>query len=156
MSEAARVDQRPALLHEALDAYQAFSRALGTTTAGAWIQLDLSMVELKALLAIARQDGLTIGGLAARLRLTRPGVSRVADQLYRRGLITRLEDRADRRRSLLGLTSEGHALVGRLSYGDPRLLSASLASLEATDLHQLLIGLSVLTKVIKIRVSKRK
>jgi DNA-binding MarR family transcriptional regulator len=144
MSAAARADQRTTLLHEALDAYRAFSQALHTTTASAWQRLDLSMFELKALMTIAQAEMLTVGGLAATLSVVRSEASRAADQLYRRGLITRVEDQVDRRRSLLGLTCSGHDLVDALLVGDQAPLAGSLTSLDPGDLQRLTQGLCAL------------
>lgn len=79
MSAAAMTDSNASLSYDALDACLAFADALRATTIGAWLELDLSMVELKALLAIARRHELTISKLAVILRLGRPGASRVAD-----------------------------------------------------------------------------
>jgi DNA-binding MarR family transcriptional regulator len=120
MSVAARADQPTILIHDARDAYLAFAQAL---------------------LAVAQADNPAIGALAAILRVSRPEASRVADQLYRRGLITRVEDSADRRRSLLGLTGGGTDLVGALLVGDRAVLARALARLEPDDLQQLLQGL---------------
>jgi DNA-binding MarR family transcriptional regulator len=143
MSATARTDQRTSLVHDALDAYLAFAQALHKTV-DVWLQLDLSIVELKALLVIAQGEEPIIGGLAAILHVSRPEASRVADQLYRRGLITRVEDRVDRRRSLLGLTRAGHDLVNALLIGDRTSLAGSLTCLEPADLQGLAQGLHAL------------
>jgi DNA-binding MarR family transcriptional regulator len=144
MNATARIDQRTTLVHDALHACLTVVQTLLTATTGAWLQLDLSTSELKALLAVVQQDGLTIGGLAVLLGVSRPEASRVADQLYRRGLITRVEDPADRRRSLLGLTRTGHDVVGALFQGDQSLLASSLTHLETAELQQLVQGLRTL------------
>ncbi len=147
MSLAVKSDERTVLLHETLAAYLAVALALQSTTTGAWLELNLSIVDLKALLLIARRERMTVGALAAALYLTRPGASRVGDQLHRLGLITRQEDPVDRRRTLLGLTSHGQALIAQLHHGDLQLLSSSLAHLETTDLRCLYQGLRGLTRV---------
>jgi DNA-binding MarR family transcriptional regulator len=144
MSATARADQRSSLVHDALDAYLAFAQALHAPMVGAWLRLDLSMVELKALLVVAQGEAPTIGGLAVILHVSRPEASRVADHLYRRRLITRVEDRVDRRRTLLGLTRTGHDLAGALLVGDRTSLAGSLTRLELADLQGLVQGLRAL------------
>jgi DNA-binding MarR family transcriptional regulator len=139
-----RTDARTQLLHDALDAYLAFAQALHTTTARAWQHLDFCMLELKALMAIAQGDTLTVAGLAAVLKVVRSEASRTADALYRRGLITRVEDQDDRRRSLLRLTGAGQDLVGALLIGDQEALTHAVASLEPADLQRLAQGLLAL------------
>jgi hypothetical protein len=64
--------------------------------------------------------------------------------LYRRGLISRVEDRVDRRRSLLGLTRTGHSLADTLLVGDRMSLAGSLARLDLADLQGLAQGLRAL------------
>ncbi|HWT04391.1 MAG TPA: helix-turn-helix domain-containing protein, partial [Xanthomonadales bacterium] len=52
----------------------------------------ISVAEAHALLEIAREPGLTQNGLAARLRLEKSTVSRLAGMLQRRGWIRRARD----------------------------------------------------------------
>jgi DNA-binding MarR family transcriptional regulator len=147
MSVTVRANQRTTLMHEALDAYLVLARSLHQANIGAWVRLDFSLTELKALMAVAQKDRPSISGLAALLQVSRPEASRATDQLYRRGLITRVEDRADRRRSLLGLTAAGQDLVAALLLGDPAALAGAVARLELADLQQLVQGLRALLAV---------
>jgi DNA-binding MarR family transcriptional regulator len=67
----------------------------------------VSIAEAYALLEIGREPGLTQNGLAARLRLEKSTVSRVAAMLERRGWIRRVRDERDARFVRLHLTRRG-------------------------------------------------
>lgn len=82
-----------------------------------WCQLSLTIAQLKALLVVADQGPLPVGGIAGSLGVTLPAASSVVDALVRRGLVGRRQDEADRRRTLVGLSPEGGELVQRLRHG---------------------------------------
>jgi len=67
----------------------------------------VSIGEAHALLEIAREPGLTQNGLAARLRLEKSTVSRIAGLLERRGWVRRVRDERDLRFVRLHLTRRG-------------------------------------------------
>ncbi len=67
----------------------------------------VSIGEAHALLEIAREPGITQNGLAARLRLEKSTVSRIAAMLERRGWLRRLRDEHDARFIRLQLTRRG-------------------------------------------------
>src|SRR5207244_3226213 len=76
--------------------------------------LDLTMVQLGALLLLDAEGERTIGEMAAELGRSVSAASRLLDQLVRRGLVTRREDEHDRRAKRLAITEAGHALVARI------------------------------------------
>ena len=67
----------------------------------------VSIGEAHALLEIAGEPGLTQNGLAARLRLEKSTVSRIAGMLEGRGWIRRVRDERDARFVRLHLTRRG-------------------------------------------------
>jgi DNA-binding MarR family transcriptional regulator len=67
----------------------------------------VSVAEAHALLEIAREPGLTQNGLAARLRLEKSTVSRLAGMLEERGWVRRVRDERDARFVRLHLTRRG-------------------------------------------------
>jgi DNA-binding MarR family transcriptional regulator len=69
----------------------------------------VSVGEAHALLEIAREAGITQNGLAARLRLEKSTVSRLAAMLERRGWVRRVRDQHDARFIRLHLTQKGIA-----------------------------------------------
>jgi DNA-binding MarR family transcriptional regulator len=67
----------------------------------------VSIGEAHALLEIGREPGMTQNGLAARLRLEKSTVSRIAGMLERRGWVRRVRDERDARFVRLHLTRRG-------------------------------------------------
>jgi DNA-binding MarR family transcriptional regulator len=60
----------------------------------------------------ALQDkGLTLSALAAQLQISKQAAVKIVDDLERRGFVTRLADRADRREKTVQLTPRARALI---------------------------------------------
>jgi DNA-binding MarR family transcriptional regulator len=87
----------------------------------------LTMSQCKALLALAgpgvSSEPRQITEIAERLGLSLPAMSRAVDGMFRKRLITRVEDVQDRRVRRIAITSKGERLVAKL-------VSLRLASLE--------------------------
>jgi DNA-binding MarR family transcriptional regulator len=66
------------------------------------------------LVAIARQEGLSLRELAERQRMDQPTACRVVAELVRRRLVRSSTDPADRRRSRLHLTPTGNGVAEKL------------------------------------------
>ena len=63
----------------------------------------------------ARQDSLTMSGLATQLSMPSSTATRFVDHLVADGLLHRVIDQADRRRVVLKVTAKGHAAVSQAS-----------------------------------------
>lgn len=77
--------------------------------------LDVGVAEWVALRELYDRADITPSELAASMGLTRGAVTKLADRLAARGLLTREPDPVDRRSQHLALTEEGRALVPRLA-----------------------------------------
>ncbi len=76
---------------------------------------DLTMRQIAVLLTVYLDaPPHTVRGLAARLNVTKPVISRALDTLGILGLTTRHRDERDRRNVLVGRTVEGSIYVERL------------------------------------------
>jgi DNA-binding MarR family transcriptional regulator len=76
---------------------------------------DLSMRQITILLEIyLMPPPHTVRGLAARLGVTKPVVTRALDTMGRLGLVSRSRDPADRRNVLIKRTVEGALFIERL------------------------------------------
>lgn len=86
---------------------QEFARRLATegVTVAEWVFLRL----------LHDVDGMAPSLLAGRMGLTKGGVSKLADRLAARGLVSRAGNPDDRRGQTLSLTAAGRALVPRLA-----------------------------------------
>jgi len=76
---------------------------------------DLTARQLTALLSVYLKDEtLTVTSLAQMLNVSRPGVTRILDRLVDADLVSRAEDKHDRRRVLIRRTRAGAAYLQTL------------------------------------------
>src|SRR5829696_3830324 len=94
---------------------------------------DLSPSLTAALATIERHGPLTPSELAARERVQRPTVTRVACRLEEEGLVTRAPDPADRRSALITVTPAGRTLLAAARTRKDAFLSERLEALAPED-----------------------
>ena len=114
-----------------------------------WLRLDLTMAQFRALVVVSRYAGITVGELGGELSIGQSTASLLTDHLVCRGLVTRVEDPADRRRALLSLTPAGEALLGELRHGNGQILKEWLAELAHAELEGLARGLGALAHSVR-------
>lgn len=76
---------------------------------------DVSVAEWVVLRELHGRDGVTPSDLAARMGMTRGAISKLADRLVAKSLITRTASKDDARYQALALTARGTALVPQLA-----------------------------------------
>jgi len=76
-----------------------------------WLELDLTMGQLKVMMALSALGPLSVGRLGRRLGIAEPSASLLVDKLQALDLVCRHNDPADRRRILFELTDRADALV---------------------------------------------
>jgi DNA-binding MarR family transcriptional regulator len=136
-----------ASVDEALAGYRMVHRALLTSTANRWRDLDISMQQLRALYLLRDEEEVPVGRLAQLFGIGLPAASLLAERLVRSGFVERRGDPADRRRVLLSLTRSGVRLVTELREGSYSLLRRWMASLSPEDLAALSRGWRALAHV---------
>lgn len=99
-----------------------------------WLDVDLTMAQVRALSVIASEGTMNGRSLAQALGIGPPAVSKLADHLVERGLVARREDVDDRRVVWLQATEDGRALLDRLSLSYLDGLRKVVASLDAEEL----------------------
>ena len=78
---------------------------------------DLTLPQWRALLVVARGDGVRIGEVGSRVGMGLPSASRIVRRLERRGLVTTARDESDRRGTLVHPTAAGlHAWEQLVQY----------------------------------------
>jgi DNA-binding MarR family transcriptional regulator len=101
------IDLRPS---QALKLLQDFNYALVTDC-----EADLSARQLAVLLTIYLQPPPhTVRGLAAKLKVTKPVITRALDSMGKLELVSRRRDEADRRNVVIQRTAKGALAVERL------------------------------------------
>lgn len=105
----------------------------------------LSHATAMPLLTLSRLgDNLRQGVIADQLGLEGPSLVRVVDLLLAEGLVTRAEDRADRRAKILTLTETGRARVEKIEKILARLRAELLADVGDDELDAMV---GVLTRL---------
>ena len=114
--------------------------AVGLTTAALDSfapNIDLPLQQWRALVVIARSDGIRMGEVAQRVGTTPPSASRLVRRLERRGLVSLERDETDRRAIIIRPTPAGtelwatlvdhrRQLIARLLDDLPRPLSEAM------------------------------
>jgi DNA-binding MarR family transcriptional regulator len=98
-------------------------------------------------LEIAREPGLTQNGLAARLRLEKSTVSRIAGMLEGRGWIRRVRDERDSRFVRLHLTKRGMTANANIAESRRAKFDRIFDALPADRRGSILEALSLLLEV---------
>jgi DNA-binding MarR family transcriptional regulator len=98
---------------------------------------ELSGPRMRLLGAMADEQRLRMGDLAARLGLTARTITTLVDALERERLVARLPDPTDRRATLLELTATGRGYLGRVHAVQQELAEQFLAPLNAAERRQL-------------------
>jgi DNA-binding MarR family transcriptional regulator len=136
----------PVSLDEALETYRDLLRACERLAGGEWLRLDLTMGQMKSLMALYRLGPMSVGEVARTLGVGLPAASVVVDRLVHLGLVARREDPADRRRTMVALTPEGTALIERLREGSLETLRAWFGALTAAERASLTQGARALLR----------
>jgi DNA-binding MarR family transcriptional regulator len=86
---------------------QSFSRKVA--------EAGVSVAEWVVLRELSDQDALAPSILAGKIGMTRGGISKIADKLVAKSLVTRTQSDEDLRYQALALTAKGRALVPKLA-----------------------------------------
>ncbi|MFI5497089.1 MarR family winged helix-turn-helix transcriptional regulator [Actinoplanes sp. NPDC051859] len=102
----------------------------------------LSWPQLNTLLAIERQEGVNLRGLADELDAMLSSVSRLCDRLEASGMIERAPGQADRREIALFLTPSSRRLLNDLRRTRRELLTETMNRMDSSSLTALIRGLT--------------
>lgn len=101
---------------QVIDSIVELVHVIRTMQAGShpWLDLDLTMAQLKALIIVVETGGLPSRGLADRLSISAPAVTPLVDRLIEQRLVRREDDPADRRVVLIKPTARAVSLQHKL------------------------------------------
>src|SRR5690348_572947 len=112
------------------------------------MHIDLSMGQLRTLVALATLQAVNISTLAETLEVSKPTASTLVDQLVQRGLVERTEDAEDRRRTLVALSQAGSTMMAQLRQeGPPERMAQWLEAMNPDDLAALTRGTQALAAI---------
>lgn len=98
---------------------------------------------LRVLAEHGAQDAST---LAARASLLFPSLTRIAQTMQKKGLITQTRDTTDRRRQIIAITPEGQAIIDDNTLRAAEIVKGFKATLGAANYEQLLDLLALLDR----------
>ena len=137
----------PGDLESSLADWLRVRRSIYARTAALEPGIELSIAQLKALLALQDSAPMTVGQLARRLGTGLPAASLLVDKLAKAGWVVRADDTVDRRRVLLQLTADGQGVADRFRMGSAADLKDWMAELSDADFAALARGLRALARV---------
>ena len=132
------------LITQIIQLHWAVLNLLQTSTRPDWMELSMTMAQIKALFAISLGTGASINEVAEYLGVSQPTASQIVDKLVRGGLAARKESEKDRRIKLARLTEAGKDLVNRLYRGSEGPYRTRLSKMSEQDLLALHKGLQAL------------
>ena len=108
---------------------------------------DIS-VEQFHILRFIRRGRCSVSDLADARNISRPAISQGVDALVNKGLVTRRQNKEDRRYVELELTPEGNALLDSVFQDTREWMKGSLEGFSQEELELAMRGMEVLKKMI--------
>jgi MarR family transcriptional regulator, organic hydroperoxide resistance regulator len=113
----------------------------------AWMELNLTIAQLKCLFYIDSQGQSNQKTLAAVLGVTPPNVTGIIDRMVEQHLVTRHENENNRRMQVIELTAKSKSLLSELKERKVNHLAGHLDLLKTEDLEALSKGLKALNRI---------
>jgi MarR family transcriptional regulator, organic hydroperoxide resistance regulator len=106
--------EKSELVKDIVHHHRLVDRFLRQNEADVWMDISLTMTQVKSLFFIANEGGVNFRKLAQALKVTPSNVTGIIDRLVEQGMVTRTENPEDRRMLMLQLTGKGEALIAKL------------------------------------------
>jgi DNA-binding MarR family transcriptional regulator len=132
-----------AIAREVVDLLRELLHALLISSIPTWIDLQLTLPQLRTVFTIAHHNASSVVQIARHLGIGEPTASHLIDKLVQAGLVERSEDPQDRRRAQVQLSPAGGELIEKL-FGWEDFLGGWLNQVPAEDLSFLRRGLSAI------------
>jgi DNA-binding MarR family transcriptional regulator len=134
------------LVQEITELYHQIHRAVRQDLAEDWMELDITIPQLKTLGFIHNQGTTNTKQIAEELGVTKSNMTGIIDRLVKRKLVSRRENPADRRMHELRLTKEGENTITGLRERFASSTYKAMSLMREEDLATLAEGLSILVK----------
>jgi DNA-binding MarR family transcriptional regulator len=128
-------DDRLERIHRILSCSEALVHGFNPQREGAWLSVDLTMPQLKALILVTKHEPATSSQIASSLGVGLSTITGIVDRLAEQELVTRREDPRDRRITRVLPTPRGRALVDELLQYRNEVITAILSRLEPNQLE---------------------
>ncbi len=94
------------ILNEIIESHRRLNHALRDYSPDVWMDLSLTIAQVKSLFFISNAGSTNIKKLATALKVTPSNLTGVIDRLVEQGLVSRSENPEDRRMTLLKSTDK--------------------------------------------------
>lgn len=129
---------REDLIEQILDLHRDFTRRMSRGIGHEWLELEITMPQIKTLLVLWRMEHAPMGALAEALGIGISTLTGIIDRLVEQGLVARTVDPRDRRVVIVRLTPNALALIDRLMIAARGRLSRVLDELSDDEIRQVL------------------
>jgi len=126
---------------------QQITYVMGQYAPGAWMELDLTIAQLKSLFFIEFGGSSNLSQLATALGVTPPSVTGIVENLVEEGLVSRNTNPENRRMLLLHVTDKGKTLLAKLRESGLGRMSDILNQMNKEDLTALAQGLAAVARI---------
>jgi len=147
------MEKKEELIQQIVDLHRRVNRVLRQIAPDAWMELSLTIPQVKSLFFIGNHGTTNFKKLAGALKVTPANLTGVIDRLVDQGLVSRTENPEDRRMMLLKLTEKGEALVSELRERRVSYLSRALRGLAPEELDVIARGLALLATAVEAEES---
>jgi DNA-binding MarR family transcriptional regulator len=139
-------NHRADVVDQVIAGYEALMQRLAESHEPEFLEIDITMPQAKLLYLLGTSGELHMSEIVARLGVSLSTVSGLVDRVVDHGLVTRREDRADRRQVLVALTPAGSDFVDRFRELNARQMRELLAVLDDADLASVRDALGALER----------
>jgi len=116
---------------------------------------DLTVPQFRTLAFVDRNRGTSLSAVANHMGLTLPSTSKLVDGLLARGMLTREDNPADRRRVKLGVTNHGLGILETSRRDTLIYLKGKIASLSADEREVIVKAMKAMRSVFIGSVQKQ-
>ena len=124
------------LRNHVLQTVEKIVRLTGPGLSEEWLASDLTVTQLRFLLAMHAGGPLRMGDIAARLNVTLPSASNVIDTLVHKNLVVRKASLHDRRLVICRLSPAGESSINRLWGAGRAIIARLLESLTEEQMQK--------------------
>lgn len=138
-----------AVLERTLEAFEAFEQRIMAVHAPAFTSIDLTMAQAKLLYVVTASGELSMSEIALRLGVTISTASGAVDHLVSIGLLSRVDDPANRRQVRVSVTPLGAQTLEQLRELSTRQLRSLFDVLGDDDLEVVGRAIRILTEAVE-------
>jgi DNA-binding MarR family transcriptional regulator len=129
------------IVGDVIDLLRELLHALLMSSVPAWIDLQLTLPQLRTVFIIAHNNTSSVMQIAQHLGIGEPTASHLIEKLVQAGLVERSDDPGDRRRAIIQLSPAGGELIEKL-LGWEEFLGGWLQQISREDLIHFRYGLN--------------